>query len=55
MARNQEKANSMLNKWLASKSDDVGPGLKRRKRPYMASECKVRASQFLLILRYQEC
>lgn len=40
MARNQEKAASMLSRWLAQKSDGEDSGLKRKRRPHMASECK---------------
>ncbi|KAL4452496.1 hypothetical protein ABPG75_008158 [Micractinium tetrahymenae] len=37
MARNEEKAQSMLNRWLAGKqSEERG---ERAKRPYLASEC----------------
>ena len=37
MARNEEKAQSMLNRWLAGKQADLKP--ERQKRPYLASEC----------------
>lgn len=37
MARNQEKAQSMLNKLLASKQETARP---RQQRPYLASECR---------------
>lgn len=37
MARNQEKAQSMLNKLLASKQESARPN---RQRPYLASECR---------------
>lgn len=40
MARNQEKAAGMLNRWLAGQSDEYGSGLKRKRRPRVASECK---------------
>lgn len=40
MARSEEKAKSMLNRWLAAKSNDLGSGLKRKRRPYLASECR---------------
>ncbi|QDZ18603.1 pre-mRNA-splicing factor ISY1 [Chloropicon primus] len=40
MARPEEKAKSMLNRWLKGKAEEGGSGLKRRRRPYMASECK---------------
>lgn len=37
MARNEEKAQSMLNRWLAGKqADEKG---EKEKRPYLASEC----------------
>ena len=37
MARNAEKAQSMLNRYLAGKTADAaGP---KQKRPYLASEC----------------
>jgi len=37
MARNQEKAQSMLNRYLAGRQEDVrGP---KQRRPYLASEC----------------
>jgi hypothetical protein len=37
MARNEEKAQSMLNRFLAAKQDDKrGP---KARRPYLASEC----------------
>jgi pre-mRNA-splicing factor ISY1 len=40
MARNQEKANLMMNRWSTMKAEMMkgGPGLDRR--PYLASECK---------------
>eukprot|EP00197_Chlamydomonas_leiostraca_P006466 CAMPEP_0202869426 /NCGR_PEP_ID=MMETSP1391-20130828/12445_1 /ASSEMBLY_ACC=CAM_ASM_000867 /TAXON_ID=1034604 /ORGANISM="Chlamydomonas leiostraca, Strain SAG 11-49" /LENGTH=206 /DNA_ID=CAMNT_0049549739 /DNA_START=110 /DNA_END=726 /DNA_ORIENTATION=- len=38
MARNQEKAQSMLNRYLQAKNDDLkGP---KQKRPYLATECR---------------
>ncbi|ELR14456.1 uncharacterized protein ACA1_191540 [Acanthamoeba castellanii str. Neff] len=37
MARNEEKAQSMLNRWWAFKSGDLDK--KERKRPYLASKC----------------
>lgn len=37
MARNEEKAQSMLNRFLASKD---GGRLQQKKRPYLASECR---------------
>ncbi len=38
MARNEEKAQSMLNRYLAGKVDEKrGP---KQKRPYLASECR---------------
>jgi pre-mRNA-splicing factor ISY1 len=38
MARNSEKAQSMLNRYLAGKKEEkTGP---RQKRPYLASECR---------------
>lgn len=37
MARNEEKAQSMLNRFLAAKSEaERGP---KQKRPYLATEC----------------
>mmetsp|Transcript_20142 Transcript_20142/g.61117 ORF Transcript_20142/g.61117 Transcript_20142/m.61117 type:complete len:249 (-) Transcript_20142:2043-2789(-) len=40
MARNEEKAGNMLNKWITMKEEyERGPNLKRKKRPYLASEC----------------
>lgn len=39
MARPEEKAKSMLNRWLKGQQEEGGSGLKRR-RPYMASACK---------------
>ena len=39
MARPEEKAKSMLNRWLAGQKDNDS-GLRRRRRPRMASECK---------------
>lgn len=37
MARNEEKAQSLLNRFLAGKQEDLrGP---KEKRPYLASEC----------------
>jgi pre-mRNA-splicing factor ISY1 len=38
MARNEEKAQSMLNRYLAGKTDDGDQGRKQR-RPYLATEC----------------
>jgi pre-mRNA-splicing factor ISY1 len=38
MARNQEKAQSMLNRYLAGRNDD-GEAPARKRRPYLASEC----------------
>ena len=37
MARNEEKAQSMLNRWLAGKQQEVRGD--KQKRPYLASEC----------------
>lgn len=37
MARNEEKAQSMLNRLLAAKQADARP--ERQKRPYLATEC----------------
>lgn len=38
MARNQEKAQSMLNRYLAGKVEEKeGP---KQKRPYLATECR---------------
>jgi pre-mRNA-splicing factor ISY1 len=37
MARNEEKAQSMLNRWLAGKQLEVRG--EKQKRPYLASEC----------------
>lgn len=39
MARNEEKAQSMLNRFLAAKQADDRP--EKQKRPYLASECHV--------------
>ncbi|KAH7622010.1 hypothetical protein Ndes2526B_g02835 [Nannochloris sp. 'desiccata'] len=38
MARNEEKAQSMLNRYLAGQTDDPDKGRKQR-RPYLATEC----------------
>ena len=41
MARPEEKAKSMLNRWIQQgKGDEGGSGLRRKRRPRMASECK---------------
>ena len=37
MARNEEKAQSMLNRFLAGKKEDQGQP--KQRRPYLASEC----------------
>ena len=37
MARNEEKAQSMLNRYLAGKQDEKRAP--KQKRPYLASEC----------------
>ncbi|XXQ38439.1 Pre-mRNA-splicing factor ISY1 [Plasmodiophora brassicae] len=40
MARNEEKAQSMLNRWLAYKRGDTGPVKDREtRRPFLASQC----------------
>jgi pre-mRNA-splicing factor ISY1 len=39
MARNEEKAQSMLNRWLAYKQDLNGGPKVIKKRPALASEC----------------
>jgi len=45
MARNAEKANTMLNKWQALRSQDTAASLglahgREQRRPYLASECR---------------
>lgn len=37
MARNEEKAQSMLNRFLAAKQADARP--EKQRRPFLASEC----------------
>jgi pre-mRNA-splicing factor ISY1 len=37
MARNEEKAQSMLNRWLTGKQNELKG--EKEKRPYLASEC----------------
>mmetsp|Transcript_12943 Transcript_12943/g.39122 ORF Transcript_12943/g.39122 Transcript_12943/m.39122 type:complete len:238 (+) Transcript_12943:172-885(+) len=39
MARNEEKAQSMLNRWLQYKEEEQHGGPKQTRRPYLASEC----------------
>jgi hypothetical protein len=40
MARNQEKANLMMNRWTAMKQEMAKPsGSSSNRRPYLASEC----------------
>ena len=40
MARSEEKAAGMLNRWVAAQRGEAGLGLKPRRRPRMAGECK---------------
>ncbi len=43
MARNEEKANSMLARYLATKKDSLGlksNDWRSERRPYLATECK---------------
>eukprot|EP00218_Dolichomastix_sp_CCMP3274_P009865 CAMPEP_0170144414 /NCGR_PEP_ID=MMETSP0033_2-20121228/13468_1 /TAXON_ID=195969 /ORGANISM="Dolichomastix tenuilepis, Strain CCMP3274" /LENGTH=203 /DNA_ID=CAMNT_0010380911 /DNA_START=53 /DNA_END=660 /DNA_ORIENTATION=+ len=40
MARNQEKAMSMLNRFLSGKAESMGVSKKGQKRPYLATECR---------------
>ena len=39
MARPEEKANAMMNKWVAMRDAGNAPKIKRDKRPHLASEC----------------
>jgi pre-mRNA-splicing factor ISY1 len=39
MARPEEKANAMMNKWVAMKDAGNAPKIQRQRRPFMASEC----------------
>jgi pre-mRNA-splicing factor ISY1 len=39
MARNEEKAQSMLNRYLAGKTDDGDNTGRKQRRPYLATEC----------------
>lgn len=39
MARNTEKAQFMLNRYLAGREEELGLGQKKRKRPHIAQEC----------------
>lgn len=41
MARPEEKANAMMNKWVAMKDAGNAPKTQRKRRPYLASECSV--------------
>ena len=44
MARNQEKSQMMLNRYLSAKAEAHGFGRKENKRPYLASESRYRDS-----------
>jgi pre-mRNA-splicing factor ISY1 len=37
MARNEEKAHSVLNRWLELQKEDAGIATKKKKRPYLAT------------------
>ena len=39
MARPEEKANAMMNKWVAMRDAGNAPKIRRDKRPHLASEC----------------
>lgn len=40
MARNEEKANTMLRKFMDAKAERLGLAKEKRKRPALATECK---------------
>jgi len=42
MARPEEKANAMMNKWVAMKDAGNAPKVQRKRRPFLASECSNR-------------